>query len=29
MGDYKMFLMAVRGELPGELSRLFGAHSQS
>ena len=27
MGDYKMFYMAVRGELRGELSRLFGNQS--
>ena len=28
-GDYKMFYMAVRGELRKELSRLFGAASKS
>jgi len=28
-GDYKMFYMAVRGELRAELSRLFGAQSKS
>ncbi len=27
IGDYKMFYMAIRGELRGELSRLFGAAS--
>lgn len=29
MGDYKMFYMAIRGELRGELSRLFGTQSKS
>ena len=28
MGDYKMFYMAVNGELRGELSRLFGRQSK-
>ena len=27
-GDYKMFYMALKGELRGELSRLFGARSK-
>lgn len=29
MGDYKMCYMAIKGELRGELSRLFGAGSQT
>ncbi len=29
VGDYKMFYMAIRGELRAELSRLFGAKSKS
>ena len=28
MGDYKMFYMAIRGELRQELSRLFGVASK-
>ena len=29
LGDYKMFYLAIRGELREELSRLFGKHSKS
>lgn len=28
LGDYKMFYMAIKGELRAELSRLFGAKSR-
>jgi hypothetical protein len=29
MGDYKMFYMAIRGQLRPELSRLFGKQAQN
>jgi hypothetical protein len=29
LGDYKMFYMAIRGELRSELSRLFGSQATS